>query len=105
MLYKEKEEKGPLFKNVAEAWKKEHYKSLSYNTQMGYDKSYKKAVEYFGDQYIKDVAPAEIKVYITNFAQKRYSSKTITHHLSILKMVFTKAIIDGITRVCHLFPL
>lgn len=93
--YEIEQEQGRTFKKVAEDWKDEHYPTLEYNTQKGYDKSYKKAVDHFGEYSIKDITPTMIKAFVTSLAKKGYAAKTVTHHLSILKLILTKAVIDG----------
>lgn len=93
--YEIEQEAGRTFVAVAADWREEHYQNITYNTQRGYDKSYKRAVEHFGKFYIKQITPANVKAYISKFTIQNYSSKTITHHLSVLKLIFTKAVIDG----------
>lgn len=93
--YQVEVKEGRLFKEVAEEWREEHYKTLEYNTQVGYDKSYKPAVERFGDIRISKITPSAVNAYVLGLARQKYARKTVAHRLSVLSLIFKTAIIDG----------
>ncbi|MGI6090287.1 MAG: hypothetical protein ACOYEL_02705 [Saccharofermentanales bacterium] len=45
--YREAKERGPMFTEVAEAWREEHFPTLSPATTKGYKAAYNRAVERF----------------------------------------------------------
>jgi integrase len=97
--YEVEQEAGPFFKEIAADWKEEHYKQIEYTTQRFYETFYKNAVRYFGQHRIKDITPSIIQGYISGLQKKGYASKTITHNLSVVKLILVKAVIDGVIHV------
>jgi integrase len=95
MSFKDKEEKGLLFSKVAELWEEEHCEKLAYSTAAKYKPLIKYANALFSDTLIKDITPNDIKLLISKKIKQGYAAKTITHQLSILKMIFDYACIEG----------
>ena len=94
--YEAEQESGPLFKTIADDWKEDHYPGLEHNTQRGYEKSFKKAVNHFGECHAKALTHAAVKAYMGKLKAQGYAAKTASHHLSVLRMILAKAVVDGI---------
>ena len=99
LAYKEKEEKGKLFKDVADEWEQEHYPKIAYTTANRYRVLLAHAVDEFGNMYIKDITALDIERHLDAFAAQRYSSKTIKDQLSVVRLVFKYAYIKGYVTV------
>lgn len=93
--YKIKEETGPLFKAVAEQWHTQYEKDVEYNTYYKSMVYYDRAIEHFGDMYIKQITPADINVFYNRLARKGYARKTVANQKTILGNIFRYAIVKG----------
>jgi len=92
--YKEKQETGALFADVADAWWEEHEKALAYNTTKSYKPAKNRAVAEFGDKYIKDITPVQISAHIKKFA-KTYADKTVRTQFMVYNLIFKYAVEQG----------
>lgn len=91
LVYKEKEEKGLTFKDVADLWQESpQYLKLSPTTQTRYDILLSHA-EQFNNRYIKTITSEEIQDFLTELANQNYATKTIKHQFSIFKIIFKYA--------------
>ena len=99
LAYQEKKESGPLFSEVADQWKEEHFPALSYNTLRCYTAPYQRILGWFGGELIKDIHAPDITPFILHLSAKRFSQKTVNTHLSVLSMIFDYAIRQGIIFV------
>jgi len=95
-VFKEKIKNGPLFKEVAENWKEEHFKQLEVNSLRNYNPAYNRAVDEFGDHYINTIKASNINAFISIFAKKGFAQKTVRTQLMILNMIFDRAVLDGL---------
>lgn len=93
MNYQEKQEKGLTFSEAADLWYDEHWESLSPTTQQGYKFAYDEILDYFGDDYIKQITHKDINQYIKQLP-KTYARKTCLTRLSLLSMIFKHAIVE-----------
>lgn len=93
--YRARAAQGRLFKDVAEEWKSVHFPTLAPNTLKGYRPALKDASEHFGDDYIKQIDPPDIKAYIGEFAAKKCAKKTVTNRLLVLSLIFSYAVQNG----------
>lgn len=98
MEYQEKEEQGPLFSEVAEQWKEQHFPTLSPSTANGYISSYNRAKERFNSIPIKDLTPSDVDALLQQMAYQKYARKTVTNELLIINLICRKAVLDGIIR-------
>jgi integrase len=99
MAYTEKEERGPLFSEVAERWKAEHFTTLSPSTAKGYKASYNRAKDRFKDLAIKELMPADIDAMLQNMARQQYARKTVATQLLLLNLICRSAVLEGIIRI------
>lgn len=93
--FKEKEEKGKLFKEVAEEWENDHYEQLAYTTEQRYKPLVRYAVEYYDGIYIKDMQPYDVLRFMKFKIKKGFASKTVSHQMSVLNMICEYACIEG----------
>lgn len=93
--FKETAERGPLFKTIAEQWYDEHFPTLAYTTQRGYEFAYREVVEYFSDDYIIQITPSMINKYIKSLPST-YARKTCATRLLVLNLIFKFAITEDI---------
>lgn len=85
---------GPDFKTVADDWKSEHFPTLTSNAQKGYAAAYKRAVEEFGDETVKEIKPKRISLYIKSFSKGR-AQKTVTNQLMVIRLILEHACEQG----------
>ena len=98
--YREAEEKGPLFSDVAWEWREEHFETIEYGTARSYGPPFKRALNYFEKQYIRAITPSDVDKYIKHLALERYyAAQTVVAHLSIVHMIFSFAVVNDIIPV------
>lgn len=96
--FKEKEENGLLFSEVAEAWYESKAKEIRPSTLNCYNSAYKSAVAYFGKELIKDIKPQDIERYIYEKAQLQYAKYTVRNYLSMVSQIYDFAIRNNYTQ-------
>lgn len=92
--YEEEETKGLRFGVVAEKWWAEHEPKIAYNTTKSYKPAYERAVEVFGEKYIREITPLDIYRFLSEFA-KTYSAKTVKTQLLIFNLIGKYAVAHG----------
>ena len=95
MQFEEGREAGPLFSVLADEWEVEEEKSVEYNTMKPYRACVRRAKERFEGRRITEITPKMVSSYVLWLAEKPFAAKTVKHHLSVLKMICRKAMIDG----------
>lgn len=86
------------FNVVADKWNDEYREKISdLNYRKGPKASYDRIVSHFGKAQISDIKPTDVYNYINHLIKKNYSQKTIATSKSILNMIFSYAILNGIT--------
>jgi len=99
IAYKEKEERGPLFSEVAEQWKAEHFPTLSPSTAKGYTASYNRAKDRFKEIPIKELTPADIDAMLQNMGRQQYARKTVATQLLILNLICRFTVLEGTIKI------
>lgn len=94
--YQATEDTGPLFSEVALAWQEETWNNISSNTKKGYSAAYKKAMQVFGDMYIKEISTNDVRAYILDFVNKSFAFKTVKNYLLVLHLILQRAYLDEI---------
>ena len=89
----DKKEKGYTFSEVARLYEKEHFEGLTNGTVRSYKPALEDVIKWFGDDYIKEISPADINVYIKN-CENKYAYKTIKNRKTVLTQVFDHAIVE-----------
>lgn len=92
--YREKEEKGKTFEEVADEWAVEHYRDIAYNTQKQYKPAVTEAIKYFSDMYINEIASIDCQKFISFISVGR-AKKTVTTRLLVLNLIMKFAVIKG----------
>ncbi len=101
LQFKEKEEKGLLYSDVAAEWWTYHIESktesgsLSPQTRKRYNFPYEYSVNTFGSKYIKEITTEDIDKYIKGVALTGLSKKTVKMYLSIVNQICCFAYIKG----------
>ena len=93
--FQEKKEKGPLFSQVADEWQAEKEKQVTSGTMKPYIPAVARAKKRFDGAHITEITSKQIHNYILSVAEKGLSAKTVSNQLSVLGMIFRKAMIDG----------
>lgn len=96
--YKEKEEKGKTFSEVAEEWEEQHYKNLQWQTVHRYKSLVSHICDYFGGDYIKNITSKDIENFLMSLVLKKYSTKSLKDQTSVTKMIFRYAAINKYTE-------
>lgn len=95
LKYTETNEKGRLFKDVAEEWFEETAPTLAYQSLKSYKPALKLAIEEFGEYYIKEIKPKDINAYLRRLAKDGLSQKTINQKRLILNLILKHAVISN----------
>jgi len=98
-LYQERQERGPLFSDVAEKWKKQHFPTVTPGTKKGYKASYDRAVERFKDLPILELTPSDVDSLLQNMGRQQYARKTVATQLLVVNLICKSAVLDGVIRV------
>lgn len=91
--FKEVEEKGKFFAEVADEWEDEHYKNIEYNTKKQYKPAVNDAKTYFCGRYIKSITNIDCQQYI-NYIAAGKAKKTVISRLLVLNMIFKYAVLN-----------
>ncbi len=92
--FKEKEENGKTFVEVANEWWEEHESKIAFYTARSYKPAVLRAKQAFPTQYIKDILPNQISKEIKLFA-KTYADKTVRTQLMMYNLIFKYAVEMG----------
>lgn len=94
--YKEKEEAGPTFEEVADEWWEKHEKEIAHNTAKPYRPAVKRAIEELGEIRIKELRPVDIKKFIEKFVKETSAAqKTAKTQLTVVNLTCKYAVETG----------
>ena len=85
--YREKEDTGPTFETVADAWWEDKEPRLSPNTAPNYKLAMRRAVERFGPEPVKEITPVAVKAYLEYLAHRGYARRTVNQHFVVLREI------------------
>ena len=85
--YREKEESGPTFADVAAAWWEDKEPRLSPNTAPNYKLAMRRAVDRFGPEPVKEITPVAVKAYLEYLAHRGYARRTVNQHFVVLREI------------------
>ena len=92
--YREKKEKGPTFKEVADEWWVLEVEQLSPSTVRGYRKATERAIDFFGKRYVKDISTSEITMFLHHLGRKNYAKKTVKNHKIVISRIMHYAVVE-----------
>lgn len=93
--YTERAECGRTFAEVADEWWGEAYEIISPTSVRGYRVAKERAVEEFGDSYIKDITARDITAFLRRLAAKDLAKSTVKNHKIIINRIFNYAVREG----------
>ena len=84
---------GRTFKEVAEDWWEDAEPQLAHNTTKGYRPALRRAIEEFGEDYIRDIKPLDISRYLRRFIKETHAAdKTARTQLMVINLVCRYAV-------------
>jgi integrase len=86
-------ERGPRFSVVAHEWIKSCEDSVSPTTYYHYDGMAKKLCAYFESYHLSEIESKHVQSYLSILSKQNYSGKTISNHLSVLKLIYRHGIV------------
>lgn len=92
--YEEETANGETFETVADEWWEEHSEQIAFNTQHSYKPAMERAIDHFGKQYIKNITPVQISMFIKDFS-KGHARKTVRTQLGVINLIFKYAVENG----------
>lgn len=93
--YQEKEDKGPLFSEVAEQWFDKKSREVQPTTiKRVYEPLLKKAVNYFDGEYINQITPKDVVQFINQYST--FAQRTVSNQLSVVSQIFDYAVVNNI---------
>ena len=94
--YREEQDRGPLFKEIADEWWEMHEPSIAYNTAKSYRPAVARAVEHFGETPIRQIKPTDINRFLTDFIRlTNAAQKTAKTQLLVLNLICKYATANG----------
>ena len=92
--FEDRQENGLTFSEVSEEWWEEKINSLEFGSIKVYSPAKKRAVQAFGDSYIKDITPSHISRVIRQFSLT-HAEKTVKNQLTVYNLIFKYAVEMG----------
>lgn len=93
--YQDKQEKGITFAEAADLWYDEYWETYSPTTQKGYQRAYRDVLEWFGNEYIRQITHKDVNRYIKSLP-KTYARKTCLTRRDLINMIFKHAISEDL---------
>lgn len=97
--YKEKEARGPLFKDLADKWEDVHYPTLSPYTVRSYKPACRRACDRFDGMHIKEILPMDVSALLQKMAAQQYARKTVATQLLVINLICRYAVVEGDLRI------
>ncbi len=92
--YKEKEERGKMFAEVADEWEIDHETEIREGTRVMYSREVRRAKEHF-DMPIRQMRPLDVKRYFAQMAKQGYSASVLNAASTTIKQIMSYAVIQG----------
>ncbi len=107
LSYKKKLATGPRFHEVATQWQLLHEEEVSQSTSKRYRPCIERAVEHFGNKFIKEITAEDINRFVTDFSKKYTALKTVKMQRSVINLIFNFAALKGYisSNPCLYVPL
>lgn len=92
--YKEKKALGPTFAEVADEWWKIEVEHLAPTTARIYRTAARRAVEFFGKRYIKDISTSDVTRYLHHLGRMDYAKQTVANHKIAISRILHYAVVE-----------
>lgn len=99
--YQERAERGPTFEEVAAEWWAQHEPRIRYGTVHGYQAAMQRAIEYFGQDPVRQIEAADVNAFLLSMARRGYAQKTVRNQLTVVRQIFLHALM---TRQIRALP-
>lgn len=83
---------GPTFREAAASWAAAHYSTVAVKTVESYKKPLERLEAAFGDIYLKDITPAQVKAFVDRLANQGLGRTAVRRPLTVLNMIYNHAI-------------
>lgn len=93
--FTEKSNKAPLFQEVADEWRGQHFETLAYNSLKPYKAAFARCVERFGEMRIDELTPIMVQNYLRWLADAGYAMKTVSNARCVLNQICDHAVVHG----------
>lgn len=88
-------EKGALFSDVADEWWGSACENLAYQSVKVYRPALRRAVEFFGNTPIKNIAPRDVIRFLQKMSAQNFAQKTINNQRIVVNHIFNYAVAEG----------
>ncbi len=92
-MYRQENSGLPFFRDVAEAWKEEHWDEIQFGTFRCYNAPFTRLLEQFGDSRLDEITPQMLRAYFQQQG-KKYAYKTVANTKTVLNQIFNYAIVE-----------
>ena len=92
--YGEKQKNGDPFDTVADKWEEEHSEKVEATTNGSYTAHVRRAKEFFGNQPINTITPAQVQGFLDELGRQGYARDTVHRARVIINMIFSFAIVQ-----------
>lgn len=89
------EDPTPTFKEVAEMWEEDSREEISVRTWLNYKPHYEDLLSLYGKRLIDSIDAKDVSNYLLKAKSQGYSTTVIKTKKTILKQIFSKAVIEG----------
>lgn len=96
--YKEKEERGKMFADVADEWEAEKEHEITEGSRVMYAREVRRAKDFF-DMPVKQMKPIDVKRYLAQMAKKGYSGSVVNAAITTVKQIMSYAVIQGYIEI------
>lgn len=90
--HKPKEEKIPIFREIAEAWERQHREEVTHRTWINYKPHYDDIIRKHGNKRIEEVTAQVISNHLLSAKSKGYSATVVNSIRSLYRMIFDYAV-------------
>jgi integrase len=95
LAYREKEEKGIPFSEVASEWWEIAYETIASQSAKTYKPALRRAVERFGDLSVKEITATDISTFLAKLGKEGYAHRTVANQKVVISLILDHAIIQG----------
>lgn len=94
-----KKPKPATFGKLIDDWQAEHDAETAFKTAESYVAPCRRLKEEFGEIPAEEVTPLELQNFLGSLARKKYSKRNVQLHLTVIRMVYQRAVLLGLVPV------